>query len=99
MSEVNEDVKALLTGLSRDQLLKVLAALIGELTIQARAAGLEPDPVDELKAINEIIHRVAGHLRDLTDRNEPFTDSRCEAIAFVLARIGPNGLARLLRLS
>ena len=71
-----ERLKTRLTGARRSELLWRLAAVISELTIRGRSSYDSPDAGERLLETNEAIHRVAGHLRDLTNHREIFTASR-----------------------
>jgi hypothetical protein len=84
-----EDLKSLLLDFSRPALLLFLASAIGSLTVRGRGSYHEPDERERLRAVNEEIHRVSGHLRDLIDAAEVFTESRAEGITESLRRL-PN---------
>ena len=83
-----------LLGADRNALLRLLASMIGEFTIDGRGAFIARD-LDGLFSANEAIHRLSGHMRDLTDPQEPFTESRAEVILACLAMLRPKTLARL----
>jgi len=73
-------VKANMLVLPRGRLLQAIAMGIHELTILGRYYRNEPDELRSLRHVNEAIHRLSGHLRDLCNPNEPYTASRGDGI-------------------
>jgi hypothetical protein len=90
-----ERIKQRLGIVERDTLLWVLCQAIHELTIRARFFYDQPDAAGEMQETNEAIHHVSGHLRDLIDRNEPFTSSRADGVGEALKLLTPTALDRL----
>jgi hypothetical protein len=84
-----------LIRVDRATLLRFLAQLINHLTICARSDYDADDALTQLMAINEAIHRVTGHLRDLLDHGEPMTESRSATITACASRLAPSDLERL----
>jgi hypothetical protein len=64
----------------RPTVLWFASQLIHHLTIRARAHYDRPESHSALIETNEAIHRLASHLRDLTNDSEPLSDSRAAAI-------------------
>ena len=85
-----------LLEVSRPVLLRTLAAAIGELTIEGRGF-YEPERFDRLRETNEAIHRVAGHLRDLTNPEEKLTLSRLDGIVEQLRLLPSSVIEDLFR--
>ena len=79
----------------RPELLMLLAAAITEMTILARAHYDDQDSAGPLRQTNEAIHRLAGHLRNLTDASEAFTESRAAGISEQLVLLPPAAIARI----
>ena len=79
----------------RPELLLLLAAAITEMTIFGRAHYDDEDSQNHLRRTNEAIHRLAGHLRDLCDPDEAFTESRAAGVGEQLAILHPSAIARI----
>jgi len=90
-----EKLKRLCSTAKRPELLALLAAAIGELTIRGRYYYDEPDALVRLRETNEAIHCVAGHLRDLADHNEVLTSSRLDGIFEQLRLLPPSRILNL----
>ena len=82
----------------RQELLILLAAAITQMTILGRAHYDAEDSTKRLRQTNEAIHRLTGHLRDLFDPNEAFTESRAAGIGEQLAILHPLAIARIYNL-
>jgi hypothetical protein len=85
----------------RAELLMLLAAVINDLTVRGRAYYADcndADVVDRLRETNEAIHRLSGHLRDLSDPNEGFTVGRMHGVAEQLWLLTPSAISRLCEL-
>ena len=74
------DLKVKMQALTRDNLLKIIAAAVVELTILGRFHYDDPDEQRWLRTVNEAVHKLSGHLRDLCDQNERYTPSRADGI-------------------
>ena len=79
----------------RPELLMLLAAAIAEITIFGRAHYDDEDSASHLRQTNEAIHRLAGHLRDLCDPDEAFTESRAAGVGEQLALLHPSAITRI----
>lgn len=90
-----DHIKQRLGEVERPRLLWLLSQLIHELTIRARFYYDQPDAAGRMQETNEAIHRVAGHTRDLTNADEPFTNSRAASIGEALKLLTPAALDRL----
>ena len=88
-------IKERLGAVERSRLLWLLAQLIHELTIRARFYYDQPDAAGRMQEMNEAIHRVSGHTRDLTNADEPFTANRADSIGEALRSLTPAALNRL----
>ncbi|HWE44949.1 MAG TPA: hypothetical protein VG407_02885 [Caulobacteraceae bacterium] len=73
-------IRARLANAPRQQLLEYLARAIMETTVQNRVAYDEVDALPRLMRGNEVIHRLVGHLGDLTNPDEELTESRISGI-------------------
>ena len=80
----------------RPELLMLLAKVIVEVTIQGRSHYDDENANGYLRQINEAIHRLAGHLRDLSRQEEIFTESRAAGIGEQLVLLYPDAIARIL---
>jgi hypothetical protein len=80
----------------RDNQLRFLASAINELTVAARSFYDQPDRDEQMKRINEGIHRISGHLRDLMDPEERMTMSRADGVVENAEVLHPNALTRIL---
>ena len=89
------DLKDKILSLPRQDLLKLIARGMNDLTIFGRSYYHAPDELLGLRTVNEAMHRLSGHLRDLCDRDEPCTDSRAEGIVGNLAVLPDGSLKRL----
>jgi len=92
-----DDISQLLAAVRRPRLLWLLAQLIHELTIQARFCYGQADAAARMRETNEAIHRVSGHVRDLTDNDEAFTASGTDSIGEALQLLPPAAIDRLRR--
>lgn len=81
---------------NRQELLTLLATAITEMTIFARAHYDGDDSLSHLRQSNEAIHRLAGHLRDLCDPDETFSESRVAGIGGQFALLPPSAITRIL---
>jgi hypothetical protein len=90
-----EQIRSQLPAISRSALLGFLGASINELTVRGRYSYDEPDVVERLRETNEAVHRLAGHLRDLTAPDEALTVSRIEGIMEQLTILPASALQRL----
>lgn len=88
-------VERILAG-SRGQQLGLLAQAIHALTIHSRAAYDHRDRVQRMVRVNEALHRLSGHLRDLLDADEPMTSSRAEGVVESLAWLHPTEVAAMM---
>ncbi len=79
----------------RPELLVLLAAAITEMTILGRAHYDDEDSTSYLRQTNEAIHRLVGHLRDLCDPDEAFTESRAVGVGEQLTLLHPSAIARI----
>lgn len=95
MDEVMARLAALMMRAERPMLLTLLATMIGEMTIFGRTKYDDGDAADQLRRVNESIHRLAGHLRDLCDSAEPFTASRSEGVCEQIGFLPVSQVARL----
>lgn len=84
-----------LLAISRPALLGFLGAAINELTVSGRYSYAEPDVAERLRETNEAIHRLAGHLRDLSDPGEALTASRIKGIMEQLKILPSSALQRI----
>lgn len=89
------DLKDKILALPRQGLLKLIAMGMNDLTIWGRSQYDAPDELRVLRTINEAMHRLSGHLRDLCDQDEPCTNSRAEGIVGNLAVLPDGSLKRL----
>ena len=80
----------------RSSLLGFLAQAINECTVAARAAYGQPDAEDALGRLNEAVHRLSSHARDLADPDAPMSMSRANAIAADLTILPEARVAWLL---
>ncbi|MGF1622527.1 MAG: hypothetical protein ACFCUR_18190 [Rhodomicrobiaceae bacterium] len=95
---INDAVSQLIARMhtaERPELLMFLAEVIMEMTIFRRLHYEAEDPAGHLRQTNEAIHRLAGHLRDLCDPDEAFTESRAAGIGEQLALLRPSTIARM----
>jgi hypothetical protein len=76
--------------------IRFIAAIIHELTVVARGAYDAPNHESEPRAVNEAIHRLSGHLRDLCDSDEVLTASRAEGISEATKLLGYNAMSPIL---
>ena len=83
----------------RQELLMLLAAAITEMTIRGRAHYDDEEATRFLRQTNEAIHRLTGHLRDLCDPDEAFTESRAAGIGEQIAILHPMAVARIYKLA
>jgi hypothetical protein len=81
-NEAMKDLAENLISAPRSRVLQLLAAAINHFTVVSRAAYGRDDANRSMVEVNETIHRLSGHLRDLIDENEGLTASRIEAIVF-----------------
>jgi hypothetical protein len=95
MADEQELVDRLIAA-PRERQLRFMASAITEFTIQARAAYNGPDASNQMLVANEAIHRICGHLRDLTDPEEAMTESRASALAANVDLLHPNAVVGLL---
>ncbi|HEY3812669.1 MAG TPA: hypothetical protein VGL66_05550 [Caulobacteraceae bacterium] len=91
-----EDLKSHLRNASRPALLAFLANAMSELTLHGRSSGDDEHGHSKLKRINEAVHHLAGHMRDLFDHDEPVTDSRIDGMAEHLSVLAQAHLHRIL---
>lgn len=89
-----DHIKQRLAEVERPRLLWLLAQLIHELTVVARSYYDRPGATGRLHEINEAIHRISGHTRDLVNADESFTASRADSIGKALKRLPPVALSR-----
>jgi hypothetical protein len=94
---VQQVVDRMLTS-PRPVLLMLLAQTITQMTILGRDSYDHEDSASHLRRTNETIHRLAGHLRDLCNPDEPFTESRAEAVGHALALLPTSCVASIYRL-
>ncbi len=90
------DIKKLLLASERQGALALIAGAINDLTIAGRDAYDRPDAAERLSAVNEAIHRLSGHLRDLCDLDEVLTPSRADGVVEAMALIDHRSRDRLL---
>jgi len=95
MDDATARLTTLMIETERPVLLKLLVAMIGEMTIFGRTKYDDEDAVDQLRRVNEAIHRLTGHLRDLLDPAEPFTTSRAEGVCEQIESLPPSRIASL----
>jgi len=95
MSDIARQLVDRMHTSQRAELLKLLARTITEITILGRDYYDDEDCVDHLRQTNEAIHRLAGHLRDLCNPDEAFTESRADAVRHVLALLHPSSVDRI----
>lgn len=86
------DIIAQMQASKRYELLRLLAFAIEEMTLVGRSYYDDEDAVSHLRASNEEIHRLAGHLRDLCSPDEVFTESRAGAIREALRLLHPSAV-------
>ncbi|WP_158913919.1 hypothetical protein [Caulobacter sp. S45] len=91
---MKEEIDRLVSA-PRMKALCFLASIINEFTVKARGAYGLPDTERQMREINEDIHRLSGHLRDLTKADEVLTDSRAEGIIACLKSLPRGRAARL----
>jgi hypothetical protein len=91
-----EDLKPHLRDAARPAVLQFLANAMSELTLHGREAYDADHGPSTLKRVNEAIHHLAGHMRDLFDHDEPMTDSRIDGMAEHLEVLGHARLHRIL---
>jgi hypothetical protein len=89
------DFELRLLNIERGQFLEVLAAIIHQLTVHARWCSCQPHALDKMRATNEAIHCVSGHLRALTNQEEALTPSRAQHIAEAAKLLTIDELARI----
>jgi hypothetical protein len=92
----SEPLRDRLLAAPRDSQLKFLASAINELTVAARGFYDQPDGDEQMRRINEAIHRISGHLRDLMDPQEPMTMSRADGVVENAKVLHPGAIARIL---
>ena len=80
----------------RNSALCFLAAAINELTLVGRDAYDGENAESRLRSVNEAVHRMSGHLRDLCEVGEPLTKSRAQGIFAALDLLDKRALARVL---
>ncbi len=85
-----------LAAADRPSVLRFLSAVINELTILARSVYDHPESHARLVETNEAIHRLSGHLRDLSDPQESVTASRAQAAAAELGLLSDTVISRIL---
>lgn len=85
-----EQLRARLMNAERPELLRLLAAVIAELTVRGRSYYDSPHAVERLRETNEAIHRVAGHLHDLSDSEVIFTASRADGVLEQIRLLTPS---------
>jgi len=90
-----ERIKQRLAIVERGILLWVLSQAIHELTIRARFFYDQPDATARMQEANEAIHRVSGHLRDLTNAEEPFSPSRADSVGEAMTLLPHAALDRI----
>src|ERR1700742_5243578 len=90
-----DNLQTRLFAASREAVLRFIASGIHDLTVRARSFYDEPDSHAGMRETNEAIHRLVGHLRDLTSPEEPLTLSRIEGIAGNIGLLSPNQVARI----
>jgi hypothetical protein len=73
---------------------RFLAAAISECTLTGRSVYDGPNMVEGLKAVNEAVHRLSGHMGDLLS-GEPLTESRAAGIVEQLRPV-PSGRLQCL---
>jgi ribonuclease HII len=76
----------------RDRQLRFLASAIHHFTLMARSGYGTPEPYQLMREVNESIHRLSGHLRDLTNATEPMTEDRADAIMASANHLHPGEL-------
>jgi hypothetical protein len=81
---------------TRQELLAILASAITEITIIGRTHYDDENSAIHLRQLNEAIHRLSGHLRDLCDPGKEFTESRAAVVGAVLALLHPSAIDRSL---
>lgn len=91
------ELKVKTQTLTRENLLKMLSVSVHALTIAGRFHFQEPDELPRLRQINEAIHRLSGHLKDLCDPNEPYTPGRADGICLQLEILPQSSLKRLYK--
>ena len=77
----------------------LLIRAITELTVRGRSYYDSADIGERLQETNEAIHRLAGHLRDLSNYEETLTASRADGVVEQLRLLTPSALSRLSRLT
>jgi hypothetical protein len=92
-----EQLRARLMNAERPELLRLLAAVIAELTVRGRSYYDSPDAVERLRETNEAIHRVTGHLRDLSDGEAIFTASRADGVMEQIRLLTPSTSSQFVR--
>lgn len=85
-----------LVDAERNAALSFLAAAIHELTIAGRDGYGSSGAESHLMLVNEAIHRLSGHLRDLCDLQEPLTRGRAQGIVAAIELIDRRQLDRVL---
>ncbi|UDF04762.1 hypothetical protein [Asticcacaulis sp. AND118] len=95
MSDVDNLTKRMQEA-KRDELLMLLAMSISEFTLTGRFHYCNDQELQRLRDVNEAIHRLSGHLRDLCDPEMPLTQSRAEGIREQLGLLPFQSVARIL---
>ena len=80
---------------TRQELLAILASAITEITIIGRTHYDDENSAIH-RQLNEAIHHLSGHLRDLCDPGKEFTESRAVVVGAVLALLHPSAIDRIL---
>jgi hypothetical protein len=90
MNSATKQLIVRMLAAQRPELLRFLVSVISEITVFGRSYYGARDEIARLSQANEAIHHVAGHLRDLWNPNEAFTENRAQAIVEELELLHPR---------
>jgi hypothetical protein len=91
-----EPLTGQLMAARRDHQLRFMASVIHDLTVAARGFYDQSDRDIRTMRINEAIHRISGHLRDLTNPLEPMTLNRAGGVVANAKVLPPSVISRIL---
>ena len=89
-------LQARLMAAARPAQLRFIASAINALTVRNRAYYGDRD-FPRMMEGNEAVHRLSGHLRDLTDAGEELSESRADGICEQLGFLPQMEVGRILQ--
>jgi hypothetical protein len=87
------DTEALVAAPANRQF-RLIASAINELTVVARG-GYRDGDLEQMYRVNEAIHALSGHLRDILADAARLTRSRAEGVIAAFSMLSPGALQRL----